>query len=215
MVKESIDDLVDILGDEFAKIENTFVIRNQQQLVKYMENPREWKQKQLSTRAAYRKELISIAKSQIESINAKIEKVYLLSYQAVDKDNIIITEHEIQVGDIPKEIQKQIGVHSITDRATIERFYGLLTQVSLTDTTGIFDAGPESFKAERYLEIKTKDGRTIDPLKYEGIGGRFFEFGGLVYSPLSDADRAWLAQLFSINYDPAALQPTATPTPKP
>ncbi|MCR5376683.1 MAG: hypothetical protein K6E71_08045 [Lachnospiraceae bacterium] len=114
-----------------------------------------------------------------------------------------------------KEIQKQIGVHSITDRATIERFYGLLTQVSLTDTTGIFDAGPESFKAERYLEIKTKDGRTIDPLKYEGIGGRFFEFGGLVYSPLADADRAWLAQLFSINYNPAALQPTATPTPKP
>ena len=114
-----------------------------------------------------------------------------------------------------KEIQKQIGVHSITDRATIERFYGLLTQVSLTDTTGIFDAGPESFKAERYLEIKTKDGRTIDTMKYEGIGGRFFEFGGLVYSPLADTDRAWLAQLFSINYNSAALQPTATPTPMP
>ena len=143
-----------------------------------------------------------------------VKYVYNLS-SADDISEIVVKPSLRDNTTAGKEIQKQIGVHSITDRATIERFYGLLTQVSLTDTTGIFDAGPESFKAERYLEIKTKDGRTIDPLKYEGIGGRFFEFGGLVYSPLSNADRAWLAQLFSINYDPAALQPTATPTPKP
>ena len=143
-----------------------------------------------------------------------VKYVYNLS-SADDISEIVVKPSLRDNTTAGKEIQKQIGVHSITDRATIERFYGLLTQVSLTDTTGIFDAGPESFKAERYLEIKTKDGRTIDPLKYEGIGGRFFEFGGLVYSPLSDADRAWLAQLFSINYNPAALQPTATPTPKP
>ena len=143
-----------------------------------------------------------------------VKYVYNLS-SADDISEIVVKPSLRDNTTAGKEIQKQIGVHSITDRATIERFYGLLTQVSLTDTTGIFDAGPESFKAERYLEIKAKDGRTIDPLKYEGIGGRFFEFGGLVYSPLSDADRAWLAQLFSINYNPAALQPTATPTPKP
>lgn len=108
MNKEKIDDLVDILGDEFAKIENTFVIRNQEQLVKYLENPREWKQKQLLSRVSYRRELISIAKSQIASINAKIEKVFLLGYQTVDNDSIKITETEIEVNDIPEELKKQI-----------------------------------------------------------------------------------------------------------
>ena len=108
MVKERIDDLVDILGEEFAIIENTFVIRNQQQLVKFIENPREWKQKQLSSRFSYKRELISIAKSKIASINAKIERVMLLSYQQVDKDSIIISADEIQVADIPDSVRDTI-----------------------------------------------------------------------------------------------------------
>lgn len=108
MVKERIDDLVDILGEEFAKMENTFVIRNQQQLVKYMENPREWKQKQLLSRNSYRKELISLAKSQISLLNEKTEKVFLLSYQQVDEKNVVISEHEIEAKDIPEDIRRRI-----------------------------------------------------------------------------------------------------------
>lgn len=108
MVKEKLDDLVDVLGDEFAKIENTFVIRNQQQLVKYLENPRDWKQKQLLSRVSYRKELISIAKSQLKPIQDKIEKVFLLGYKQVDDKNIVITESEIEANDIPEELKKRI-----------------------------------------------------------------------------------------------------------
>lgn len=108
MVKERIDDLVDIIGEEYAKIENTFVIRNNLQLMKYLDNPEKWKAKQMVSRIGYRKELINIAKSQIEQLNAKAEKVYLLSYKVANEDAIKITEHEIVAENIPNDIKNKI-----------------------------------------------------------------------------------------------------------
>ena len=108
MIKERIDDLVDILADEYAKLENTFVIRNNEQLMMYLDNPKEWKKRQLASRMKYRKDLIKIAKSQIDNLNSKAEKVYLLSYKEIEKDKIKITEKEIVAEDIPDDVKAKI-----------------------------------------------------------------------------------------------------------
>ena len=108
MLKERIDDLVDILGEEYARIENTFVIRSNEQLAKYLDNPKAWKAKQLASRAGLRREFISAAKEQLRILNEKAEKVFLLSYKEVDKDVIEITESEIVAKNIPSDVKEQI-----------------------------------------------------------------------------------------------------------
>ena len=108
MNKERIDDLVDILGEEYSRIENTFVIRNNQQLMKYLDNPKQWKAEQLKSRAAYKSELILNARQQLKVLNEKAEKVFLLSYKEVDKDTIEITEKEIVAKDLPSNVKQQI-----------------------------------------------------------------------------------------------------------
>ena len=108
MVKERIDDLVDILGEEYARIENTFVIRSNEQLAKYLDNPKSWKAKQLASRAGLKREFIGAAKEQLRILNEKAEKVFLLSYKEVDKDVIEITESEIVAKDIPDDVKKKI-----------------------------------------------------------------------------------------------------------
>ena len=108
MVKERIDDLVDILGEEYARIENTFVIRSNEQLFKYLENPDSWKKRQLASRMQVKRELASAAREQLRVLNEKAEKVFLLSYKEVDKDVIEITENEIVAKDIPSDVKKKI-----------------------------------------------------------------------------------------------------------
>ena len=108
MIKERIDDLVDILGEEYARIENTFVIRSNEQLAKYLDNPKAWKAKQIASRVALRKEFISAAREQLQRLNEKAEKVFLLSYKEVDKDVIEITENEIVAKNIPSDVKEQI-----------------------------------------------------------------------------------------------------------
>ena len=99
MLKEKIDDLVDIITEEYSRIENTFLIRNNQQLIKYVENPAKWKAEQIAHRNAYKKELVREAQNRLPILNAKAEKVLLLSYQEVDKDIIKISETEIEVNE--------------------------------------------------------------------------------------------------------------------
>lgn len=108
MVKERIDDLVDILGEEYSQIENTFVIRSSQQLMKYLENPEQWMKKQMASRASIRKEFIIISREQLKVLNEKAEKVFLLAYKEVDKDVIEVTEKEIVAKGIPSDVKEQI-----------------------------------------------------------------------------------------------------------
>lgn len=108
MIKDKIDDLVDILGEAYAEIENTFLIRNNQQLLKYLENPTAWKNKQLENRLKYKKLLVSSAKKQIDLINSKAEKVFLLSYKQIDDEAVKITESEIVAENLPSDVKEQI-----------------------------------------------------------------------------------------------------------
>lgn len=108
MLKERIDDLVDILGEEYARIENTFVIRNNQQLMKYLDDPETWKKNQLMSRAKLKKEMVQVCREQLKVLNEKAEKVYLLTYKEIDKDVIEVTENEIVAKDIPADVIEQI-----------------------------------------------------------------------------------------------------------
>lgn len=108
MNKERIDDLVDILGEEYARIENTFVIRNSEQLFKYLDNPAKWKAEQMAHRAIFKREILSNAREQLAILNDKAEKVFLLSYKEVDKDVIQVTEKEIVAENLPSDVKEQI-----------------------------------------------------------------------------------------------------------
>lgn len=108
MNKERIDDLIDILGEEYARIENTFVVRNSEQLFKYLDNPRGWKSAQLANRRKFKLEIIGNAKEQLKTLNEKAEKVFLLAYKEVDKDVINITEKEIVAENLPNDVKIQI-----------------------------------------------------------------------------------------------------------
>lgn len=108
MNKERIDDLVDILGEEYARIENTFVVRNSEQLFKYLDNPSKWKAEQMAHRAMFKREILSNAREQLATLNDKAEKVFLLSYKEVDKDVIQVTEKEIVAENLPSDVKEQI-----------------------------------------------------------------------------------------------------------
>lgn len=108
MIKQRIDDLVDILSDKFAEMENTFIIRNNQQLASYIDDPTKWVQEQRAKKQAYKKELIKDARKQITTIKNQIEKVMLLSYKQIADDTIEISETEIKVHKIPQSLRNSI-----------------------------------------------------------------------------------------------------------
>lgn len=109
MNKDRIENLIEVLSEEYAKLENTFLIRNNQQLVKYMENPESWKEKQLQHRLSYKNQLVADAKRQLKVLNDKTAKVLLLSYAEVDKDIIEIKERELVVNKFSDEIKAKVN----------------------------------------------------------------------------------------------------------
>lgn len=109
MNKERIDDLVDILASQYAKVENTLVIRTQQELMKYLENPEQWEAMQTATQRKFRNAVVGISRDELSSLNSKCEKAVLLTYKEVDKDAIEITEREIVAHNVPASVKEQIA----------------------------------------------------------------------------------------------------------
>lgn len=106
---ERIDDLIDIIGERYAELENTFIIRNNLELAKYLENPETWKQRQNANKKRYKEVLINLARTELQRINQALERVYLLSYEQIAKDTIDITKTEIIVKDVPESVIRQIS----------------------------------------------------------------------------------------------------------
>ena len=109
MNTERIDDLVDIIGERYAELENTFIICNNLELAKFIDNPETWKRRQMANKPRYKQVLIDLAKTELRKLNDALERVYLLSYQQVNKDTIDVTRTEIVVKDIPKSVLQQIS----------------------------------------------------------------------------------------------------------
>jgi len=102
MVNARIEDLLDILGEEYMKLENTFVMRNNQEMTKGIYSLNNYKAKQLAGRDKYSKKLAKMAKERIAGVNKKVEKIFLLSYATTNKDMIEVKIDEIRVKDLPK-----------------------------------------------------------------------------------------------------------------
>lgn len=183
MLKERIDDLVDILSEEFSKLENTFLIRNNQQLMKYLENPDQWKQEQMRHRLAYKKELATEAKSRIKLLNEKYNKVLLLAYKEIDKDIITIQEKEIVINKFQNEIKAKMNemakfnaqrVAELANSAfkTYERTVRLIGGTYKTDQIfeGIKSQMPKGI--ENGLKITYKNGRQMNFKSYMEMNAR-------------------------------------------
>lgn len=108
MNTERLDDLVDILAAEYAKAENTAAIRVQQELFKYLDKPEMWATMQYSSQANFSEDVKRIAAEALRTINAKTEKVILLSYREVAKDAIEVSEKEIIVKRLPESVKAYI-----------------------------------------------------------------------------------------------------------
>ena len=108
MNSQRIDDLVDVLGDNFSKSENVFVVRNQLELFRFVNDPEQWKAKQLANMVKYRTEVLKMAKDEAEKVARQVRKVYLLAYKEIDGDNIEITKTEVK-GKMKINIKNRIG----------------------------------------------------------------------------------------------------------
>jgi len=177
MNKDKIDDIVDALSDTFSKIENTFLIKNNQQLVKYLENPEQWKTEQLRSQKAYKNQLIKDARNQLASLNSKAEKVFLLSYSEVAKDQIEITEKEIVAKNIPQSLRKQIIAQQKTNAnemaklvtnsyQTYKRTVNLVSALSTPST--LFDVIKDQMKKgiNKGLKITYANGKQMSWKSY-------------------------------------------------
>lgn len=183
MLKEQIDILIDILAEEYSKIENTFLIRNNQQLVKFMENPDNWKHRQMQHRNGYKKEIILNAKRQIQQLNDKTAKVLLLSYKQVDKDIVDISEKEIVLKKYNAEFQKKIAELQDFNKASLmilanTAFQTYNHQVRLLDATYKGDALIEGIKRQmpkgiqNGMKITYADGKQMNFKSYMEMSAR-------------------------------------------
>jgi len=99
-----------------------------------------------------------------------------------------------------KQIQAELGTHTITERDAIERLYEILSGLvcygsnhwdlidyGATDAaadTGL--ASDDAIRLGRYLSILTDYGNEIDGLKYTAVSDMFYEYSGIAYEPLSE-----------------------------
>lgn len=183
MLKERIDDLIDIIAEEYSKLENTFLIRNNQQLVKYLENPERWRAEQLAHRQAYKRELAAEAKSRLKILNDKASKVLLLSYREVDKDIISIQEKEIVINNYQKEIssklkamekENSVRIAELANTAfkTYERTVKVLSATTKTDN--LFEAIKRQMPKgiQNGLKVVYKDGKQMNWKSYMEMNTR-------------------------------------------
>ena len=126
---------------------------------------------------------------------------------AEDIAEIVVEPATMDNSDAGKAIQSEIGVTNITDRESVEKIYQVLSSlicygsdqwemIGLGDDTS---AGMQKqMRAGRYLMLKTTQGMEITSLKYTGITGMFYEYGGIAYEALSVEQKAVVEEILGI-----------------
>lgn len=70
------------------------------------------------------------------------------------------------------------------------------------DMIGLADDSPSGMKnqviAGRYLTLVTSHGITIDTLKFTGISGMFYEYGGIAFSALTAEEKSAVEEILKI-----------------
>lgn len=126
---------------------------------------------------------------------------------AEDITEIIVAPATMDNTDEGKAIQNEIGTNIITDDKDIETLYNVLSGLTCYgsdhwDMIGLGDDSPSGMqnqvRAGRYLTLTTAQGMKIDTLKYTGISGMFYEYGGIAYSALTMEEKSAVEEILNI-----------------
>lgn len=128
-------------------------------------------------------------------------------HAAEDIAKIIVSPANMDNSDAGKAIQDEIGTSIVADDNAIETIYHVLSGLTCYgdnhwDKIGLGDDTPSSMlnqvRAGRYLTIVTSQGMEMDTLKYTGISGMFYEYGGIAYSALTAEEKAAVENILGI-----------------
>lgn len=124
-----------------------------------------------------------------------------------DIEAVVSVAADMDNTDEGKRIQEEIGTLTVTDTEDIKTLYRIISAMTCygCDNWDRIDYGAndndmtESVRQGRYLSIHLTDGRIIDSLKYTGISGMFYEYMGIAYNRLSDADSGEVERILEMD----------------
>lgn len=128
-------------------------------------------------------------------------------YSAEDIAKIIVAPANMDNTDEGEAIQDEIGTSIVVDEKAIETIYDVLSGLTCYggdnwDVIGLGDDTPSAMlnqvRSGRYLTIITSQGMEIDTLKYTGISGMFYEYGGIAYNALTMEEKAAVEEILDI-----------------
>jgi len=128
-------------------------------------------------------------------------------YSAEDIAKVIVAPANMDNTDEGEAIQDEIGTSIVVDDKAIETIYDVLSGLTCYggdnwDVIGLGDDTPSAMlnqvRSGRYLTIITSQGMEIDTLKYTGISGMFYEYGGIAYNALTMEEKAAVEEILDI-----------------
>lgn len=124
-----------------------------------------------------------------------------------DITKIIVSPADMDNSEEGQEIQEEIGTSIVTDEKAIETIYNVLSGLTCYggDNWEMIGLGDDTLssmlkqvRAGRYLTIVTSQGMEIDTLKYTGISGMFYEYGGIAYNTLTAEEKTAVEKILKI-----------------
>ena len=128
-------------------------------------------------------------------------------HSAEDIDKVIVAPANMDNSDKGQAIQEEIGTSIVTDDKAIETIYNVLVGLicyggNNWDMIGLEEDTPSSMqnqvRAGRFLTMATSQGMEVDTLKYTGISGMFYEYGGIAYSALTMEEKTAVEKILNI-----------------
>lgn len=137
----------------------------------------------------------------------KVLKTIYDIHSANDIKKIIVAPANMDNTEEGKSIQNEIGISTITNKNAIQTLYNLLSNLicygeNHWEMIGLEADTPSAMQHQvrvgRYLTIITSQGLEIDTLKYTGISGMFYEYGGIAYNPLTTEEQSVVEEILQI-----------------
>ena len=154
------------------------------------------------------------------SYNEVLTEIYKID-SADDITEIVVEPATMDNSDAGKAIQNEIGITTLTDRESVETIYQVLSGLTChgSDQWGMIGLGDDTsagmqrqMRAGRYLTLKTTQGMEITSLKYTGITGMFYEYGGIAYEALSETEKETVEAILGIQIMQDAVEKVADKT---
>lgn len=135
-----------------------------------------------------------------------LELVYGIN-SAEDIVSIYVEAANVDNTDSGKKTQEEIGTLTVAKKEDIREIYEIISAMICygEDNWDMIDYGSndsgmvESVRQGRYLTFNLRNKSAIDGLKYTGISGMFYEYSGIAYNRLNDADKGTVEGIIGIN----------------